>query len=109
MKLRGNLKPTPPPVTSRLARLLALAHHVEGMDISYAEAARQLGITRARMSQIASLVNLSPRIQEAILTGEVPGLTERKCRHLRNLSTWSEQTFESQKARGSKNGESASC
>ena len=94
MKLRGNLKSTPPPVTSRLARLLALAHHVGSLDISYAKAARQLGITRARMSQIMALLNLSPKIQEAILTGEAPGLTERRCRAMRGEVEWVAQEKE---------------
>ena len=69
-----------------MARLLALAHQVEGLDMTYAEAARQLGITRARMSQIRALLNLSPRIQEAILTDEAAGLTERKCRQISRQS-----------------------
>ena len=43
--------------------MLALAHYVErlveeGAVRSYADAARQLGVSRARMSQILNLLNL---------------------------------------------------
>ena len=43
---------------------------VESGEIeSHAEAARRLGITRARMSQVLALLNLSPAFQEDILSG----------------------------------------
>jgi hypothetical protein len=56
----------------RITRLLALAHRVERMIRAgelrdWAEAAQLLGITRARMTQIANLLLLAPEIQEAIL------------------------------------------
>ncbi len=72
-KRKPETKPdTPPPVqkfstgpVSRAARMLALAHYVErlvdqGAVKSYADAARQLGVSRARMSQIHRRESLSP-------------------------------------------------
>ncbi len=66
--------------------MLALAHHVErlveeGTVASYADAARQLGVSRARMSQVLNLLNLPPRLQEALLLGDLP-LSERRIRRL---------------------------
>ena len=56
----------------RVARLLALAHRLEGLlhggEIAdYAALARLGHVTRARVSQIMSLLYLAPDIQEAIL------------------------------------------
>ena len=56
----------------RLARLLALAWHVEGLVrsgtiSSYAAAARLGHVSRARMSQILNLLNLAPDLQEQLL------------------------------------------
>lgn len=75
---------SPPPPPSRLARLLALAHLVEnlvegGQLSSYSGAARRLGVTRARMSQIRRLLALAAPIQEAILMDRSTA-TERKVR-----------------------------
>lgn len=58
----------------RLARLLALAYRVEaaietGELKHHAEAARRLGVTRARMSQVAALRWLPIEEQEEILRG----------------------------------------
>ena len=62
----------PPGRVPRVARLLALAIRFEGRVRSGAlanySAIAQLGyVTRARVSQIANLINLAPDIQEAIL------------------------------------------
>ena len=78
---------TPPPGPTRLARMLALAYHVErlidaGQLEDYAHAARVVGVTRARMSQVASLVNLPIEVQEAVLTGKC----EKSERDLRGRS-----------------------
>lgn len=59
----------------RLARLLALAHHIErcieaGGVASYGDIARRLGITQPRVSQIAALALLPPVVQERVLTGQ---------------------------------------
>ena len=56
----------------RIARLMALARHVEelvcsGTVGSYAAAARLGRVSRARMSQIVGLLNLAPDIQEQLL------------------------------------------
>ena len=56
--------------------MLALAHYVEplveqGTVASYADAARQLGVTRARMARTTNLLSLSPRLQEALLLGDL--------------------------------------
>ena len=76
---------TPPPPT-RAARMLALAHHVErlvdrGKLKDYAEAARMLGVSRARMAQVMNLLVLSPEIQEEILLGTLQ-VSERRLREV---------------------------
>jgi hypothetical protein len=75
-----NGRPKPPPLPAdlpegnipRIARLMALAHHFEGLRqqgtvTDYADLARLGGVTRARITQIMSLLNLAPEIQENIL------------------------------------------
>ncbi len=64
--------------------MLALAHYAErlvegGAVASYADAARQLGVSRARMSQILNLLNLPPRVQEGLLLCDLH-LSERRRR-----------------------------
>ncbi len=89
---------TPPPEksgtrpVSRAARMLALAHYVErlveeGAVTSYADAARQLGVSRARMSQILNLLNLPPKVQEGLLLGDLH-LSERRMRALAGKVEW---------------------
>ncbi len=87
-------KPSTRPV-SRAARMLALAHYVErlvdqGAVESYAEAARQLGVSRARMSQILNLLNLPPRVQEGLLLGDLH-LSERRIRAVAAEAEWEGQ------------------
>lgn len=89
-KKRADARPV-----SRAARMLALAHYVEGLVESgqvkgYADAARRLGITRARMSQVMNLLNLSPRIQEEMLLGKVD-FSERRIRGLAAIPEWDAQ------------------
>ncbi len=72
--------------------MLALAHYVErlveaGRVRSYADAARQLGVSRARMSQIQNLLNLPPRLQEGLLLGDLH-LSERRIRALDAGAEW---------------------
>lgn len=55
--------------------MLALAYHVErqidgGQLEDYAHAARVVGVTRARIRQVARLIDLPIVVQEAILTGD---------------------------------------
>jgi hypothetical protein len=77
------------------ARQLALAHHIEGLveagDVeSYAEAARALGLTRARMTQVMNLLLLAPEIQSRVLTGELD-VSARSLRTVVGEAVWSEQ------------------
>jgi len=85
----------------RVARLLALAHNIDGMIRSgelrdWAHAAQLAGVTRARMTQIANLLLLSPRIQGSILnlSKVVEGresVTEHLLRRATDLPDWQEQ------------------
>ena len=80
---------------SRIARMLALAHHIErlveaGQLSGYAEAARVLGLTRARLTQVMKLLLLAPDIQESILRGELDG-SERRMRTVVYQAEWPQQ------------------
>ena len=96
-------KPTPPEPEGRVprvARLLALAHQIDrkiqaGELRDLAHAARVLGLTRARVTQITQLLLLAPEIQEAILglplsTGRDP-VTERQLRVIAAEPGWDMQ------------------
>ena len=104
-----DFRPTPAPLPTvapvgrvpRIARLLALAHKIDqkvrdGEFRDLADAARVLGMTRARISQITSLLLLAPRIQEAILdlpmvtSGRDP-ITERLLRAIVAEPDWGGQ------------------
>ncbi len=81
---------------SRVARQLALAHYVErlvseGQLKDYAQAAEMLGVTRARVTQVMTLLNLSPEIQERILVGDLRA-SERRLRPVVGEACWSDQT-----------------
>ncbi len=85
---------------ARVAVTLALAHRVRrgiesGEIRNQADAARRLGLTRARLSQILDLTNLAPDLQEEILLLEaVDGrepLSERSLRGILRFQTWAEQ------------------
>jgi len=59
---------------SRAALQLALAHAIErrieaGALPAYAAAARSLGLTRARLTQLMSMLLLAPEVQEGLLLG----------------------------------------
>jgi hypothetical protein len=60
-----------------------------------ADAARRLGLTRARLSQILDLTNLAPDLQERILFLEVSEgrepLRERALRVTLRTASWDEQ------------------
>ena len=69
---RRSLTTVPSPRVPRIARLMALALHIEalvqvGTVPSYAAAARLGHVSRARISQILSLVQLAPDLQEQLL------------------------------------------
>ena len=85
----------------RIAKLMALSIRYEGffrdgVVADYAELARLGHITRARMSQITSLLLLAPEIQEALLflprvaLGKDP-LTERELRPIVATPDWRKQ------------------
>ena len=78
--------------TARVAQLMALAIRLEGLIatghvLSYADLARLVGVSRARLTQIANLTLLAPDIQEAILflPPVVKGQEPITARHLRPL------------------------
>ncbi len=94
----GDAKPEPPPKPriSRAAQMLALAHELQGLVDSgevpdRATLARQLGLTRARLTQILDLLLLAPDIQEDILVGGSGPATERRLRKLARTPAWPEQ------------------
>lgn len=84
-------KPEPVRRPARIARMLALAHHIEaaieeGEYKDRADAARQLGVTRARISQIMDLALLAPDIQERVLFMEaVDGVEPVRERGMRGI------------------------
>ena len=62
---------------ARIARQLALAHALRrrlerGEFADFADMARQLGFTRARVTQLMDLLLLAPQVQEEILFLELP-------------------------------------
>lgn len=85
----------------RVARLLALAIRLdelirEGVVADQAEIARLGHVTRARVSQIFNLLNLSPRIQERLLllppvTRGPDPITEAALRPIAALLDWNAQ------------------
>ncbi len=79
--------------------MLALAHYVEqlvevGELTGYAEAARILGLTRARLTQVMKLLRLAPNIQEWMLdpraSHAVP-VAERALRRVLTNPAWEQQ------------------
>ena len=96
--------PEPSPASARvprLARLMALALRLEalvqeGTVGSYAELARLGHVSRARLSQILSLLTLAPDLQEQLLFWERPrrGREPLALRHLLPITAildWHEQ------------------
>ena len=80
---------------SKLARMLALAHHIErsvdsGNHQSNAEVARTLGLTRARITQVMNLLLLAPEFQARILSGQLKA-TERSLRGVVREPSWETQ------------------
>lgn len=94
----------PPPELShrpaRVAVMLALAHMIQraidrGEIRDQADAARRLGVTRARVTQIVDLVFLAPDLQEEILFFEAMSdkhtIRERALRGLTRVTAWTSQ------------------
>jgi hypothetical protein len=72
MHLGVEAAPVPPGRVPRVARLMALALRIEelvrtGQVASYSALASVGHVTRARISQITSLLHLAPDLQEALL------------------------------------------
>ena len=93
----------------RVARMLALAHWIDEMIRAgelrdLADAARAIGVTRARVTQIMNLLLLAPAIQEQILnlppvTNGRDSVSERALRRIvaepdwkRQIELWNEVT-----------------
>ncbi|KAA0249416.1 MAG: hypothetical protein EDX89_24045, partial [Acidobacteria bacterium] len=90
---RKRFESVPPPAPeqrpARVALQLALAHEVQraidrGELKDQADAARRLGLTRARLTQLMALTLLAPDIQESVLSLEavdgMESLAERAMR-----------------------------
>src|SRR5262245_49438670 len=89
---------------ARAAIMLALAHTIDaaiaaGRLRDQGDAARRLGLTRARITQLLALLRLAPDLQERVLFLEaVDGLeplTERDLRPLTRLLCWDDQRTKS--------------
>jgi hypothetical protein len=85
---------------ARVARMLALAHRLQaaidrGDYRDRAEFARQLGFTRARVTQLLDLLLIAPDVAERVVFLEaidgVEAPTERALRALVRRETWDEQ------------------
>jgi hypothetical protein len=87
----------PPERVPRVARVLALAHHWQGLIRSgavrdQADLARLVGVSRARVSQVMRLLDLAPDIQQAVLHERVDGLgAELGLRAVAAESAWPAQ------------------
>lgn len=89
--------PVPAPRWSATAQLLALAHAIdratEGGLACRAHLARSLGLSRARLTQVASLVFLAPDIQEHLASGALD-VSEHHLRKIATLVDWEAQRRE---------------
>lgn len=94
-------QPTDEPVGRplRLARLVALSHHLEEMVRSgrvqdYHELARRAAVAPTRISQIVILGQLAPKIQEYVLNLSIEHagrITEPKLREIARELRWDRQ------------------
>ncbi len=85
----------------RVARTLALAHRIDAMIRTgelrdLADAARALGLSRARVTQLSALLLLAPEIQEAIfdlppVTNGHDPVSERLLRRIVAEPDWNRQ------------------
>jgi hypothetical protein len=96
--------PPPPPVPvrrpARVARMLALAHHIQGaierrLVADRAAIARKLGLTRSLVTQMLDLLLLATDLQARVLELEaVDGpelLAERTLRAVGRVGKWAQQ------------------
>ena len=84
--------PAPPAEPSPTARLLALAYWIErqvqaGAFKDYREAAKRLGISHARVSQITGLLMVPAAMQADVLLGRVQPM-ERSMRAMATRTPW---------------------
>ena len=96
---------------AHMARMLALAHHLQGaidrsLVANRAAVARKLGLTRAWGTQLLDLLLLAPDdLQEVVLDFEaVDGaepMAERTLRALAHAGAWAEQRAAWSQVRGS--------
>lgn len=91
---------TPVRRPAKVARMLALAHHLQrlidqGLVADRAAVARNLGQTRARITQVLDLLLLAPELQVAVLELESVDAheptTERLLRSVAHGRTWEMQ------------------
>ncbi|HPA82903.1 MAG TPA: hypothetical protein PLS95_18930 [Thermoanaerobaculales bacterium] len=85
---------------AKVARMLALAHHLQnaidrGLVADRAAVARKLGFTRARITQLLDLLLLAPDIQARVLELEaidgVEPMSERALRAVAHAGAWDAQ------------------
>ena len=84
---RAKKAPEPPAQAHPAVRTLIMAHRIEDMirngeAKTHADAARILGLSRARIAQITALLLLSPTIQEAVLNAPPERLASLTVRQL---------------------------
>ena len=93
-------KPEPVRRPAKVARMLALAHHLQsaidrGLVADRAAVARKLGLTRARVTQLLDFLMLAPDLELAVLALEaVDGaepMAERTLRAVAHAGSWVEQ------------------
>lgn len=91
---------TPVRRPARVARMLALAHHLQraidrGLVADRAAVSKKLGLTRARVTQLLDLLLLASDLQAAVLALEaVDGaepMSERGLRTVAHAGSWAEQ------------------
>ena len=91
---RGKPKPPKVPKTPRVVELLRKAIEWQGLlesgdAVNQAEIARLEGITRARVTQVMSMLRLAPEIQQHVLsmpeTVRRPTITERALRPIAQM------------------------
>lgn len=98
----GAAAPAPFPAPERIprvARVLALAHHWQGLIRSgavrdQAELARLVGVSRARVTQVMGLLCLAPDIQDEVLVSTALAMNAVRHRILLPIAAtaeWSEQ------------------
>ena len=104
---RVRFEDAPPPALrepvrtpAKVARMLALAHHLQnaidrGLVADRTTVAARLGVTKARITQLLDLTLLAPDLQEAALAMEavdgVEPMSELALRKVAQVRDWAEQ------------------